>query len=319
MSRHRWFPWGALACALVLTLPAAAAPVPGDQDKPLVQVPAKAAVVVQVKGFERTRERLDALIKNAMPDFADVAKEKMKEALDQALDGRKLEGVSKDGHIFLVFTELPKADQNPPKMAILVPVKDFKEFRDGLLKDDERKEIKTDPLGYENAQIKGEAIYFVNRKNGYAVVTPDADVAAFFVKKYDGIDGKLSKTLAHSLMAADVAVYVDMVAVNKEHGDAIKQVQSQLESALKPRPTRAPPRWSSASTRRSSRPSATARPCWCRPTCGRTACCCTPRSRCRRTARPTPCSRPGSRWQPPTWPSCRPGRCPTPAWPTRRS
>ena len=43
MTRHRWSPWGALACALVLTLPAAAAPVPGEQDKPLAQVPAKSA------------------------------------------------------------------------------------------------------------------------------------------------------------------------------------------------------------------------------------------------------------------------------------
>jgi hypothetical protein len=232
MSRHRWSAWGALTCALALTLPAAAAPVPGEQDKPLAQVPAKSAVVVQLKGFERTRERLNVLIKAALPDFADMAKEKMKEALDQALDGRKIDAVSKDGHVFVVFTQLPDPNQNPPKMAILVPVKNYKEFRDGILKDDERKGIKADPLGYEIAQINGEAVYFVDRKNGYAAVTPDADVAATFVKKFDSIEGKLSKPLAKSLLAADVSAYVDMAAVNKEHGDAIKQAQAQLEQAL---------------------------------------------------------------------------------------
>jgi hypothetical protein len=232
MSRRRWSSWGALACALALTLPAAAAPVPGEQDRPLAQVPAKSVIVVQLKGFERSRERLNVLVKAAMPDFADLAKEKMKEALDQALDGRKIDAVSKDGPIFVVFTELPNANSNPPKMAVLVPVKNYKDFRDGILKEDERKGIKTDPLGYENAQVNGEAVYFVDRKNGYAVITPDADVAASFVKKYDGIDGKLSKSLARQLTAADVSVYVDMTAVNKEHGEAIKAAQAQLEQAV---------------------------------------------------------------------------------------
>ena len=57
MSRRRWSSWGALACALALTLPAAAAPVPGEQDKPLAQVPAKSAIVVQLKGFDALAKR----------------------------------------------------------------------------------------------------------------------------------------------------------------------------------------------------------------------------------------------------------------------
>ncbi len=233
MSRHRWSPWGALACALVMTLPAAAAPVPGESDnKPLAQVPAKSVIVAQLKGFERTRERLEALLKSAMPDFADLANQKIKDAIEQGLEGRKIDAVTKDGHIFVVFTELPNANTNVPKMAVLVPVKNYKDFRDGVLKDAERKELKADPAGYESTQIMGEAVYFIDRKNGYAAVTPDADVAATLAKKYDGIDGKLSKAVAKALLGSDLSVYVDMAAVNKEHGDAIKQGQSQLEQAL---------------------------------------------------------------------------------------
>jgi hypothetical protein len=233
MIRHRWSAWGALVCALALTLPAAAAPVPGETDnKPLAQVPAKSAIVVQLKGLERTRERLNALIKNAMPDFADVAKEKIKEAFDEALKGRNIDAITKDGHIFMVITDMASLSGPTPKMAILVPVTDYKKFRDGILKDDERKEIKTDPLGYENANVEGQATYFVDRKNGYAAVTPDADVAAMLVKKYDGLDGKLSKALAKSLLASDVSVYVDMAAVNKEFGEQIKQFQSVFEQGV---------------------------------------------------------------------------------------
>ncbi|HKI36940.1 MAG TPA: hypothetical protein VKA46_34125, partial [Gemmataceae bacterium] len=232
MFRHRWSAWGAALCALALAVPTTAAPVPGEQDKPLAQVPAKAALVVQLRGFERTRDRLNTLIKNAMPDFAALAKQKMDDALKELLDGRELKGITKDGPIFLVFTELPQPNQDPPKMAVLVPVSSYETFRNGLLKEEERKEIKTDPLGYETASVNNKAIYFVNRKNGYAVVSPDADVAASFVKKYDGLAGKLSKTVAQRLMDADVSVYVDMEVVNKEHGDHIKAMQAEIERAM---------------------------------------------------------------------------------------
>lgn len=104
MTRHRWSSWGALLCALVLVRPAAAAPAPEEQEKPLGQVPAQAPLVVQLRGFERTRERLNVLIKNAMPDYAGPAKEKMDQALKQALEGRSLDGLTKDGSLFLVFT-----------------------------------------------------------------------------------------------------------------------------------------------------------------------------------------------------------------------
>jgi hypothetical protein len=236
MFRHRWSAWGAACCALLLALPAAAAPVPGEQDKPLAQVPAKAPLVVQLRGFERTRDRLNTLIKNAMPDFAGPAKQKMDDALKEVLNGRELKGLSKDGPIFLVFTELPNPNQNPPKMAVLVPVTSYETFRNGLLKEEERKNIKTDPQGYESALIDNEPTYFVNRKNSYAVVTPDAEVAVSFTKKYDGLAGKLSKAFAQRFLEADASVYVDMAVVNKEHADDIKQMRGEIERMMEASP-----------------------------------------------------------------------------------
>jgi hypothetical protein len=239
MIRHRWTLWGALLCALVVARPVGAAPIVEGKDKPLSQVPATAPIVIQVRGLERTRERLNVLIKKAMPDYADLAKEKMDEAYKKALDGRELKAIPKDGAIFLVFTELPAANQNPPKMAILVPVSNYETFRNALLKEDERKSVKADPAGFETVSMENETVYFVNRKSGYVAITPNADVAATFAKKIDGLDGKLSKSAAGHLMESDLSVYVNMVTVNKEHGDAIKQFQSTFESAIDAAPDKA--------------------------------------------------------------------------------
>jgi hypothetical protein len=233
MTRHRWLPWGALVCALALTVPAAAAPVPAEQDKPLAQVPAKAPIVIQIRGFERTRERLNVLIKNALPDFADLAKEKIDAALKEGLEGRELKGLIKDGPIFFVFTELTNLNgPQAPKAAILLPVTRYESFRDGLLKDEERKSLKAEAAGYESVTLDRETVYFVNRKNGYVVMTPDADVAASFTKKYETLADKVSKPIARRLMEADVSVYVDMAEVNRQHGNDIQQLRDAIEQGI---------------------------------------------------------------------------------------
>jgi hypothetical protein len=238
MTPHRWSPWAALVCALALAVPAAAAPVPGEPDRPLAQVPATAPIVLQLRGFERTRDRLDAFLKNAMPDFAGPAREKMDQGLKQALEGRELKGLTKDGHIFLIFTELPKAGQDVPKMAVLLPVTRYETFRDAILKEEEKKTLKAESAGYESVTIDGQATYFVNRKNGYVAVTPDADVAATFTKKFDALADKLSKPLAQRLLEADLSAYVDMAVVNKEHGDEIKQFRDLLQQGFDASPDR---------------------------------------------------------------------------------
>jgi hypothetical protein len=217
-------------------VPAAAAPVPGEQDTALAQVPANAPLVFQLRGFERARERLNGLVKNAMPEFAAIAKTKLDEHIKNLLQERELKGITKDGPVFVVFTDLAGVTAQPPKMAILVPVAKYETFRDGLLKDDERKGLKADPAGYEVAAFGGESIYFVNRKNGYVVVSPDPDVAASFAKKYDGLAGRLGKHIARELMDADLSVYADLEAVNKQYGDALKQLHDTLDQAIEQAP-----------------------------------------------------------------------------------
>jgi hypothetical protein len=230
MWRNRWTGWSALALLLILGAPAAAAPVAED-DSPLAQIPAGSPIVVHIHGFERTKERLITLIKNAVPDLAKLAEDKIEEGIKEGLEGRELKGMAKDGPIFIAFTEMPKKGEEVPKMAVLVKVTKYADFRDGILTDDERKGVKADPAGYEEAVMKNETVYFVDRK-GYAVVTPHKEVAAQFTKKQAGLDKKVDKVLAKKLLDSDLGVYVDTIAVRKEYGEHIKEFRTEMEKAF---------------------------------------------------------------------------------------
>jgi hypothetical protein len=228
MTRHMWMGLGA-AALVVLAVPAAAAP--ADTETALAQVPAGSPIIVQIHGIERTKERLFALIKNALPEVAPIIEEKIEDGIKKGLEGREIKGLAKDGPIFVAFTEMPKPGENPPKIAVILKATNYADFRDGILKEEERKALKPDPSGFEETTIDNEPAYFVDRK-GYAIVTPNKDVAVQFTKKQAGSDGKLDKTIAKRLLDADVGVYVDIAAVRKAYGEDIKRGREQLEKSL---------------------------------------------------------------------------------------
>jgi hypothetical protein len=229
----------AAAVALAAAATAArAAPVPGDQS-PLNVVPAKAPLVIHAQTLETLADHAVAFLKNAVPDQADfVRKEADKFFKDGFDNGRKLKGVAKDGHAFLVFMELPKpADMGPPKLAVLVPVTSFAEFRDNILKEDERKALKDEKGGFQSTVANGEAVFFVDKKD-YLVATPHKDVAEAFAGKYDPI--KISKAQGERLLKSDLGVYLSMDVFNKDYADQIKQAKKGLQDALKQAEENAP-------------------------------------------------------------------------------
>jgi hypothetical protein len=230
MSRTRWVGVGAVLVGLTTALPR---PVLADEGKDragLAQVPADAPIVVHLKGFERTKDRLVAMIKNALPDLGPMVQAKLEEAMKEGLEGRELKGLVKDGSVFVVFPEMPKPNQDEPAVAIIAAVSDYKAFRDGLLKEEERKNLKAEG-GYETTSIMGKDIFFADRK-GYALMTAQKELAAKLSKKHAGLETSLNKDIAKKLIDSDVALYVDMAAVNKEFGDQIKAFRPLLEFGL---------------------------------------------------------------------------------------
>jgi hypothetical protein len=224
MMRNPWPRWGAVLLAAVLALPAAAA------DSPLAVVPADAALVVHVRGFERTRDRLLTLVKNAVPDLAQKVEDKVNEALKSALMGRELKGMPADGSILLVLTE---ASLQPDEVAaVIVRVSDYQQFLGGLLKEDERKALKKDPAGYETTEIEDKPVYLIRRDN-YAVLTARKDVAGRFTDKAaKSLADRADTGQAKKLLEADVGVYVNMAVINKQLAEPIKLLREQIEKAL---------------------------------------------------------------------------------------
>ncbi len=231
MKRSMWWGMGALLVLAAAGRPAGAAPAPADRSS-LAQVPATAPVVVYLRGAEGTKDRLVATLKAALPEVLPLIQPRLDELIKDGRDGRKLAGVPKDGPIFLVFTELPKPGDKPPRVAVVLAVNKYEEFRDNILKEDERKELKSNGEGVERTTLdNSKPIYFLDKK-GYAVVTPNEEVANAFAKKQPGIDGKISRAQAARLVAGDVGVFVNLDTVGKEYADQIKQAKENIAAAL---------------------------------------------------------------------------------------
>jgi hypothetical protein len=234
MKRSYWLGLAALALVVGSARPIAAGPAE-DAASPLAQVPAKAPIVIHIRGVEQTKDRLIAMIKEALPDLGGKAEEKINSHIKELLEGRSLKGMAKNGPAFFVFNELPKNNEDEQeykkKVAFLVRVTKYAEFRDGLLTEDERKELKKEN-GYEKTKFNGDDVYFVNRGE-WTVVAPSKESAkALANKPPQGLDGKLAKDLAAKLLDSDAAVYVDMAAVRAQFGDQIADAKKDLEDHI---------------------------------------------------------------------------------------
>src|SRR5438132_4407817 len=233
MKRTYWLGLAALALVIGAARSAAAGPAE-NAASPLAQVPAKAPIVIQLRGFEQTKDRLITMIKEALPDLGGKAEEQINAFLMKGLEGRSLKGLVKNGPILFVFNELPKSNDEEElkkKAGILIHVTKYAEFRDAILNDDERKALKKES-GYETTQIHGEEAYFVDRGE-YAVVTQSKEAAQAFAKKpAQGLDGKLPKDLAAKLLESDLSAYVDMVAVRAQFGEQLADAKKEIEEKL---------------------------------------------------------------------------------------
>lgn len=225
MSRIHKTGWRALFITLVLGAPLAA------QESPLAVIPASSPVVIQIHGLERTKDRMMAMVNNAVPNYAKTIESRLEEGLTNGLEGRKLNGLANDGPIFLAFAEIPTTKKDDPKAALVLRVTKYEELRDSFLKPAELKTLKAES-GYETfTDAAKKQVYLVNR-DGYAVVTEDKELAIQYAKKDPGLDTKMNKDLAKRFLDADVAVYVDMETVNAKYGDHIKAVRQLTETLM---------------------------------------------------------------------------------------
>src|SRR5438477_10226272 len=103
------------------------------QESPLAQLPADSSIVIQIHGIERTRDRFVALVKSALPDLAPMVQDRLSREYP-GFEGRKFNGLNKDGPHFVIFTELPAPGVDRPKLALVLHAANYQDLVKGFLK-----------------------------------------------------------------------------------------------------------------------------------------------------------------------------------------
>ena len=222
----------ALACPR-----ADAAPVIADAGKGIVfPYPASAPVVVSLNGYDSARDRLSKLLTASLPKNAKDITKLLDGGLDKLFEGRKLTGIRKDARAFFVLNDLAELLDETPAMSVLVPITTYKEFLESFLT---KAELKTFDKGRDGVDaIKTAAfgeettLLLVDLKE-YVALTADKPTADSYTGKYThGTSDAMGTEAAGTFAAADIAIYVNMDAINELYADQIKALRALIKFGL---------------------------------------------------------------------------------------
>lgn len=224
--------------AAALALPnLAAAPVPADGGKGTTfPYPAKSPIVVCLNGYDKARDRLQKMLTNAVPDDAAKLTKLLDSNLTKVLEGRKLTGLRKDARIFLVLNDLGAVLDGSLPASVLIPVTSYKEFRETALTKEESKTYEKGRDGVDSFKSSATGdettIYLVDLKE-YVAFTNEKGVADLYASKYTaGSTEPMGKEMAETFLKADVALYVNMDAINEQFGDKIRAFRGLIDFGI---------------------------------------------------------------------------------------
>ncbi len=233
----RFLPAFALSAILLANNPTLALAPIGKPDPAKVElpVPAKAMVVAQVQGVERTRGRLLKLVQAADPKSAEQVGKRFDQFVTDQLAGRDLKGLDPNGRIFLAIHSFDNFNSpEESEVAVLFPSTDYKGFREKLLTAAERKEFRPGKRAVDRIELDGETTYLIDlTAKGYVVVTKHADTADLYAGKYVALAPKdMGEAVAEAFLGADVSLFVNMDRILDEYGDKIKQFRGLFQLLL---------------------------------------------------------------------------------------
>jgi len=210
---------------------------PADEAKGGYPYSAKTPVVVSLNGYDKARDRLSKLAAIALPNEAPKLTKKLDDQLEKIFEGRKLSAIRKDARLFLVVHDLANLfGEDHPPIAALLPVTSYKEFRDSFLTRDELKTLDRGRDGVDaikTVAFGDEMPAFLVDLKDYAVVTLDKATADAYAAKYTrGTAEQMGAEQAESFLKADLAVYVNMDAINDQFGDQIKGFKGLIDFGI---------------------------------------------------------------------------------------
>lgn len=197
-----------LSWALVLVMAWAARPAAAQMESPLKAIPSEAAVVVRVKAFQGTLNKLASLADAVQPGAGQTVKVGGGFA-GALLKNPVLEGVDQAGDFYLaVFVSKEAA----PGLVFIVPGKDLDAMEEAL----------------------GEKITFV-KSGKYGIYSEDEDLANSFKeqlasKETDSLADEIDEKSLAALNRGDVSVFVNVPALLEVYKDEFQQVHGLLEA-----------------------------------------------------------------------------------------
>lgn len=224
-----------LLALLAVLVPAAlsAAPVPvGGKAADVKELPvaANSMLVVQLNGLERTRDRVTKLIQGVDPEKAKDAGTHLDDMLKEVLEGRDLAGLDAQGRAFVAVGPFAELARDDSPIAVLLPVKDYKTFREKFLTKGEQRSFKKGKGGVDEIDLETNdmTVYLVDNGAGYVVATPNKDTAEAYAGKLDKLTAKKLGTLADAFLSGDVGVFVNVERVNEEYAGPIAQGRAAI-------------------------------------------------------------------------------------------
>ncbi|HMP04135.1 MAG TPA: hypothetical protein PKD86_18170 [Gemmatales bacterium] len=220
--------WAWCACLILWpTVTAAAA-----DDKLWESIPDKAPIVFQIKGVERVKERLTAMLEKGGPETKALVAE-AEATLTLVLQDRKLAGMKADARVYLAVVALPDPHtETGPEVAFFVQVQDYEAFRNGLLTEEQRQSVKKAD-GIETASLD-EGDLFLGRRGDLVVVTQRRGIAAAFVEGADAhpLAKKLPQERADLFNSRDLGIYINLELINKQYEQEIAMARSFLDMGM---------------------------------------------------------------------------------------
>ena len=214
----------ALFWLLLLGTMAQAAPgvkdTPAPLDESINLVPASSTIVLHMNGHERLKQRVNKMVENALPDQSKKLAAQLDTLIAQALDGRDLKAIRGDARIYLALSDLAKVAE-APNATILLPIKDYDDFKKTFLRDEERKNLQKEK-GFDAVSIENMTFYMTPAKGYVALATDPENAKKISEGKAGGVSSLMSKDTLKAFSTADVSLFVNLKDVNAQFGDQIK-------------------------------------------------------------------------------------------------
>lgn len=218
---------------MIQPLVTAAPPPPVAKADQKIPIPAKSLFVVQLTSHEELKKKIEQFVDAALPDLAKGFKSEFEDGIKEMLKGRSLEALEPNQSIYFVISDVDFLEGSPV-LAVFLPIKDYKTFREKGLSAEERKSFRRLQGKIDTIDVQDETTYLVDRSDlGYVVILQDREFAELYAENYPRLTREaLGEQLAPGFFDADISFLMNFDRLNELYGENIAQFKQLFQFAL---------------------------------------------------------------------------------------